>query len=125
MTEGKTFYVIYKCGYEGIEEVTDPTTDPREALTNIIKRRKVVKDAKSKFKEVVDKAGTQAVDPEDIDDFDDAWDEMMKEKKITFEEWQEGKFGNPDQWCLRKWDGEKFECCCNEFGVKTEKTWLF
>lgn len=129
MDDEKTFYVIFKCGYEGIEKVTSPTTDPREALTNIINARKRINDAKSKREEVLSKAASQSgivdIDPDEIDEFEDVWDTMLSKEEITFEEWEDGKWGNPDQWCLQQWNGEEFECCCDKFGVKTSKPWLF
>ena len=55
--------------------------------------------------------------------FQDAWDRMSIYKKeggtreITHQEWQMGKYGDPNAYCIQKWDGNKFECVCKELNV--------
>lgn len=31
---------------------------------------------------------------------------------------------NPDSYCVQKWDGKEFKCCCKELGVSPSKPWM-
>lgn len=125
-------YLVIECGYEGIERLVFPTLDAKEASDKVLEiRKKIIELQKRRF-EVLEKFGKDK-DGEYLEDehCQDAWDRMgLSEKsggtgELTSEEWKMGRHGEPDAYCVRKWDGKSFECVCKELKVEPEKNWMF
>lgn len=57
-------------------------------------------------------------------DEDKWWIQQIFDDVITDEEFQDGAHGNPDSYCIQKFDGEKFKCFCDELKVNPTKDWL-
>lgn len=119
-----TTYIIIKASqvfassFEGIEKILHPTQSPEIAKTKLLEIRKEIKDLTEMCKKITQEGGTIILgEDEDFDNLEDAWDKMLSEKKISYKEWEIGRFGNPRQWCVQKWTGEEFVCCCKELGL--------
>ena len=91
-------YVVVKTGCEGIDELCYATTDPKEAVRAIKKLRLQILKEKEKAKKRDAKNGRQ-----------------LEERLYDFTY-------DPDFYCVQKWDGKKFNCCCKELGVSPSKS---
>ena len=49
---------------------------------------------------------------------------MYFENTISHEEYENSNHINPDSYCIRKWNGEKFSCVCKELDVEPSQPWL-
>ena len=116
----KEQFLIIKCGYEGIENLCHLTDDPKDAKNKILSLRKDITDKQNEVKDL----GI------DIDLDGDYWELSEKvanlyvDEKISREVYQSFS-DNPDQYCVQKWNGKEFECCCKELGVEASETWLY
>jgi len=116
MTEN---YLIIKCGYEGIDRLVYLTSYPSDAIEKINLLRKKVLDAIEKKNKIFAERG------EEVDEnFDDIYDRMLSDGEIEWEEYNLGKYEDPDSYCIQKWDGESFKCVCDELKVSPSKSWL-
>lgn len=117
-------YLIIEDGYEGIGRLIFPTSDKSEAISKIIAIRKQILELQKRRIEVLERAGKDEKG-EYLEDefFQNAWDRLSFKKEdgtreITGEEWRMGAHGDPSAYCIQKWDGAKFECCCKELNVE-------
>lgn len=125
-------YLVIKCGYEGIDELVFPTLDATEAANKVLEIRKKIDELQKRRIEVLEKFGKDDKG-EYLHDahYQDAWDRMGLPKgengtgEITSEEWDMGRHGEPDAYCVRKWDGNKFECVCKELNVEPSENWMW
>ena len=119
-------YLIVEVGYEGIDELIFPTENPEEALNKVYEIRAEIISLDKRRIEVLEAAGKDENGDYKTDGmFSDAWDVMGLPKKdktreLTSREWRLGKYGmqNLASYCIRKWDGENFKCCCEELKLK-------
>ena len=111
-------FLIIKCGHEGIEKLCYLTINPKDVKDKILSLRKDIQDNRDKVKEF------------DIDPDCDEWEvkekigELYVNEKISQEVYT-SFYDNPDQYCVQKWNGKEFECCCKELGVEASETWLY
>lgn len=125
-------YLVIKCGHEGIEELVLPTVDSTEAANKVLSLRKQIVNLQKRRIEILEKHGKDE-DGDYLEDEDclDAWDKMGFPTKlggtgeITSEEHDLGKYGEPDAYCVMKWDGDKFSCACKELNIETSEPWFF
>jgi hypothetical protein len=125
-------YLVIRCGYEGIDELVFPTLDAKEASEKVLEIRKKIVELQKRRIEVLERFGKCDDGQYKVDElFQDAWDRMglpQKEggtREITSEEWYMGRYANPDAYCVRKWDGSKFECVCQELKVEPSEHWVW
>jgi len=118
------FYLVIECGYEGIEKLIFPTTDPQEAANKVKEIRQEIAELQAQRAELLEKK-PQLPPEEQIEkeDFEDAWDKLLYDEGITQDQWEKGRFGKPDAYCVQKWDGKEFKCCCPELGVEPSEKW--
>ena len=114
----KEQYLIIKCGYEGIEKLSYLTDNPEDAKKKILSIRKDIQDNCDKVKDL------------GIDIDGDYWELSEKVGKLYIDEKISQEIyasfsDNPDQYCVQKWNGKDFECCCKELGVESSETWLY
>ena len=113
------YYLIIECGCEGIEQLVYPTNNGIDAKNKLKSIREDIAKAKEHMKKVLKEFG------EEKDDcFEDAWDKLYYDKKITAEEHDMGCFKNPDAYCIQKWDGKNFICVCGELDCEPSKPWF-
>ena len=114
----KEQFLIIKCGYEGIEDLCYLTNDSKDVIYKILSLRKDIQDNRDKVKDF------------DIDLDGDEWEvkekisELYVDEKISYEVYSSFS-DNPDQYCVQKWNGKEFNCCCKELGVEASETWLY
>jgi len=99
-------YVVVKTGCEGIDKLCYATTDPKEALNAIEKLRKNILEEKEQRKK------------EDME-----FGYAKEERRQLDERFYDFRY-DPDFYCIQKWDGKKFTCCCAELGCKPSKLML-
>lgn len=116
----ESFFIIIQVGYEGIDGLLFPTTNPNEARDKIKQLRQEIVDALKHRDAVLAEFGS-----EEDEDFHDAWERMYIDEKITYQEYHNSKYVKPDQYCIQKWDGENFTCCCKELGCEPTETWIY
>lgn len=125
-------YLIFKCGYEGIERVLFPTHDPKEAASKIIEIRNAIHSARQDREKFLEIHGKET-DEHCLD----AWDRhyfaidedgsiSKEDKRIASDKFDYSKWQEPDAYCVQKWDEEnkEFKCFCKELGVEPSKTWF-
>jgi hypothetical protein len=111
-------YLLIKCGYEGIEQLIMPSYEPNTLIDKINDIRNKIMTAKEHRKRVNTEAG------QDENTVVDAWGDMYVAEEITGDEWDLG-LEEPEAYCIQKWDGVCFNCCCRELNVNmNDKTWL-
>lgn len=116
--KSKTSFLIIECGCEGIEGLLYSTSDEKEASEKIqLLKSKIIK-AKEHRDNVLKEFGT-----DEDEEFQDAWDRMMMDKTIDYEEFSNAKYKDENSYCAQKWDGEKFSCVCQELGCAPNQTW--
>jgi hypothetical protein len=108
-------YLLIKCGYEGIEQLVMPSNEPDVLVKKINDIRNKIITAKEHRKRVNAAAG------QDENTVVDAWGDLYVAQKITEEEWDLG-LEEPRAYCIQKWDGVCFNCCCKELKVNIDDT---
>lgn len=109
--EKKTISVIVYCGYEGIEELVYASSNEQEVVNKMIElkhKAHLIKEEAEKYTE------------DQRDEMLDSEDPAIKEKAKIFLFRKD-----PDAYCVQSFDGEKFKCTCQEFGVSPDKPWLY
>lgn len=102
----KPIFLVIQQGYEGIQELIYASTNVDSCLT----RLKFIKADISLQKKRLLEVGKEK------------WQEMFDNEEISFKEFSAGKWLDSDDYCLQKFDGENFACCCNEFGIGPSKS---
>jgi hypothetical protein len=122
-------YLVIKCVYEGIEDLNYLTESKDDAIDKINSLKNDIIKAKLHKEQVLKDAGI--LTKEDLEKYktehkyEDPWDELDTAEEITFDEYSKGKWGDPDDYCVRKWDGKEFKCCCQELGVPPSEPKLY
>jgi hypothetical protein len=111
-------FVVIRCGYEGIEKLIYASADGKDASLMVKNLRQDIFNAREHRKKVFEEFG-EGVDEE----YNDVWDKMYCDKKITEKEWNDSHT-EPDSYCVQKWDGQNFSCACKELDCEPENTWL-
>ena len=88
-------YTIIQINHEGIDKLWWSGTDEGEAV--------------AKTREIRDKA--KPIVPEFY--LSEEYDEMSFEELLEMDEWD----FDQNQICLQVFDGERYRCCCAEFGL--------
>lgn len=101
-------YVVIKCGYEEIDGLIYATTDGEKAAAKVKFLRADISAAKLEM----DKVG------------EEKWKEMYDNDELDYGKYSMAKFEKEDAYCMQKFDGQRFDCCCKEFGVEPSETWL-
>ena len=114
-------FVIIKCGYEGIDGLIFASVKTDDTINKLKDLRQNILDAKLRYKLLVKENGLKNDD--DDDDFDDNIDKLLKDDKLSFEDWQLITT-NPDRYCIQKWDGTNFKCFCDELKMNPSENWL-
>ncbi len=122
-------YLVIKRGYEGIEELVYLTADKDDVINKINSLKDVINKAKLHKEQVIKDAGIlndeQLEKYIDEHEYEDPWDELQKSNKIELKEYMDGKWENPDDYCVLLWDGNEFKCCCQELGVPPSEPKLY
>lgn len=122
-TSTSDFFVVIRCGYEGIEKLVYASADGKDASLKVKNLRQDILNAREHRKKVLEEYG-EGVDGNCNDIWDkDIWDKMYCDKKITEKEWNDSHT-EPDSYCVQKWDGQQFSCTCKELDCEPENTWL-
>lgn len=112
-------FVVIQCGYEGIEGLIYATADGEEASAKVKSLREKILQAQERMKAILAEHGE-----EEDDEFRNYYDRMLEKDEITWEEYDNAKYNNPDSYCVQKWDGEQFKCVCKELDCEPNKMWL-
>ena len=114
----KKAYLLIKCGYEGIEDLIYLTTDRDIIVEKITKIRDKINKNKENFEKIINELG---LDKED----DEAIQKAMLNNDVKYKKYRSYMYENPDQYCIRYWNGKNFSCHCKELDVKPTETWLY
>lgn len=112
-------YILIQAGHEGIEKLLYATTKKEDIIKEILRLRNIIIFDKAKMEVVLEKYGK-----EEDKDYKNEWDRMLDREEIDWDEYQNGKYENPDSLCVQAFDGNEFKCVCTELGVAPSKTWL-
>ncbi len=115
-------YIVIKCGHEGIEKLLYHTGSSQDAVNKVMELRKHISEAKEHRKQVYEASGI--VPDEDGYYIDDPWAKQLEDKLITSEEYFDAQYGEPDSYCVQKWDGKIFSCACKDLGCEPSEGWL-
>ena len=111
-------FLIIKCGHEGIEKLCYLTNDPKDVKGKILSLRKDIQDSRDKLKDFgIDIDG-------DYFEISEQIAKLYIDGKIN-QKIYDSFSDNPDQYCVQKWNGKEFDCCCKELGVEASETWLY
>lgn len=97
-------YLIIKTGYEGIEDLY-LLSDNKEEVIEEVKQLK--SNAIKKEREYIERETKE-------------YGEVFETEEIKLKEINAAA----DFICVQKWDGQKFDCCCDELGVNPSKPML-
>ena len=59
----------------------------------------------------------------DDDDLCDVWDKMYADGELNKNYYKNSK-KNPDSYCVQKFDGERFDCACDELKCNPTQSWI-
>ena len=99
MVKMRKAYLIIETGFEGIEELCYLTDIPAKAVKRLRKIHQKIDDESER-------------DPE-------SWREQNN-FIANLHRIQDKK----DFYCIQRWNGQTFECACNELGIETSKLML-
>jgi hypothetical protein len=105
----KEYYLIIRHGYEGIQEIVYPTDNKDDVILKFNSILENIKIAREKYGNY---------ESEDLID-------MLLKKEITNKDIDYAKHNNPEDYCIYKWNGEKFGCACEELNVQKNVNKLY
>ena len=121
MDNNSSFYLLIKCGYEGIEQLIMPSNEPMVLINEINRIRSQINVIKEKK---IQLAKENNIDINDIYKVDEFWGDLYVDGTITNEEFDLSD-EDPKSFCIQKWNGNNFNCCCKELNVNVDDSvWL-
>lgn len=113
-------FIIIQCGHEGIEKLLFATTDKNEAINKVNELKSKILIAIEHKNKILDEFGR-----EEDENCNTYYDRMCMNQEISFEEYDNATFQDPNAYCIQKWDGKEFSCVCNELNCAPDKAWLY
>jgi len=106
MTEA---YLLMKCGYEGIEELTFLSNDVKEITEKL---NSVYSDIDERIKLKLEYT------EEEIENLLNKNDFKLYDKLAHIPD--------KESYCIQRWNGIEFKCCCKDLGFGTDNnTWFY
>jgi len=112
-------YVIIEAGHEGIEKLLYATTDKEKVIKELLRLKQIIIYDKAKMESVLSKFAN-----EEDDECKNEWDRMLDRNEIEWEEYSNGKYNDPDAYCIQMWNGTEFKCVCTDLNTQPSKPWL-
>ncbi len=117
-------YIIIECGCEGIDHLLYATDSSDDVIKKINNIKSDILTAHEYKKNILDKykKSDSTLDLDD-DDLCDVWDKMYADGELNKNYYKNSK-KNPDSYCVQKFDGERFDCACDELKCNPTQSWI-